>query len=213
MHFFQFYFTKGVPETPKVSLKFNCFIVSGFQKSILNTSCKDPKVTSARYVTSGRPQDVNFEHKYKTHFCGIVFQFQFTKCLYQIIKSQLLPILLVLEKLPMNVLKTSQSDICSVTSLGHPQDVNLNIFHKIGFQGIFSIFPDTKGIPYIAEPKSLKNIKRTILVLLRSGTSRPKQDHKGVFSGHLCHLGNYDEYYRICIEIQKNKPHKKKSPF
>ena len=75
LHFFQFYFTKGVSETPKVSLKVNCFIVSGFQKSILNTSCKDPKVTSARYVTSGRPQDVNFEHKYKTHFCGIVFQF------------------------------------------------------------------------------------------------------------------------------------------
>ena len=53
----------------------------------------------------------------------------------------------------MNVLKTSQSDTCSVTSLGRPQEVNLNIFHKIGFERSFSIFPDGKFIPYTEEPK------------------------------------------------------------
>ena len=37
-------------------------------------------------------------------------------------------------KTPINVLKTSQSDTCSVLSLGRPQDVvNLNTFHKIAF--------------------------------------------------------------------------------
>ena len=39
----------------------------------------------------------------------------------------------------MNVLKTSQSDTCSVMSLGR-QDVNLNIFHEIGFTEIFIYF-------------------------------------------------------------------------
>ena len=42
-------------------------------------------------------------------------------------------ILSVLEKRPKNVLKTSQSDIHSVTFLEHPQDVNLIIIRKIGF--------------------------------------------------------------------------------
>ena len=40
----------------------------------------------------------------------------------------------------MNVLKISQSDTCSVTSLGRPQDVNLNILHEIGFTEIFIYF-------------------------------------------------------------------------
>ena len=53
----------------------------------------------------------------------------------------------------MNVLKTSQSDICRVTSLGHPQYVNLNIFNKIAFYENFSIFSDAKCIPAITQPK------------------------------------------------------------
>ena len=59
----------------------------------------------------------------------------------------------VLEKRPMNVLKTFQNDNCSMTSLGRPQDVNLNIFHKIGFEGKFSIFHDATCITYTEEPK------------------------------------------------------------
>ena len=46
-----------------------------------------------------------------------------------------------------------EGPVCSVTSLGRPQDVNLNIFHKIGFYGKFSIFLGAKCMPYIAEPK------------------------------------------------------------
>ena len=65
----------------------------------------------------------------------------------------------------MNVLKTSQSDTCCKTSLGRLQDINLNIFHEIGFQGNFSIFPDTKCVPDIAEPK----------VWFCYGTGRPDQ--------------------------------------
>ena len=53
----------------------------------------------------------------------------------------------------MNVLKTSQGDICRVTSLGRPQRVNLNIFNKIAFYGNFFIFSDAKCIPDITEPK------------------------------------------------------------
>ena len=53
----------------------------------------------------------------------------------------------------MNDLKTSQSDTCSVTSLGRPQEVNLNIFHQIGFERSFSMFSDSKFIPYTEEPK------------------------------------------------------------
>ena len=56
----------------------------------------------------------------------------------------------------MNVLKTSQSDICRVTSLGRPQQVNLNIFNKMAFYGNFSVFSDAKCIPDIAEPNKLK---------------------------------------------------------
>ena len=39
----------------------------------------------------------------------------------------------VKEKRPKNVLKTSQSNTRSLTSLGRHQDVSLNIFRKIGF--------------------------------------------------------------------------------
>ena len=53
----------------------------------------------------------------------------------------------------MNVLKTSQGDICRVTYLGRPQRVNLNIFNKIAFYGNFFIFSDAKCIPDITEPK------------------------------------------------------------
>ena len=53
----------------------------------------------------------------------------------------------------MNVLKTSQGDICRVTSLGRPQLVNLNIFNKVAFYGICFVFSDAKCIPDITEPK------------------------------------------------------------
>ena len=56
----------------------------------------------------------------------------------------------------MNVLTTSQSDIFRVTSLGRPQQVNLNIFNKMAFYGNFSVFSDAKCIPDIAEPNKLK---------------------------------------------------------
>ena len=108
---------------------------------------------------------------------------------HQIIKHQLLHIPSVLEKRPMNVLKTSQSNTCIVTSSGRPQDVNLETFHKKAFQGKFSIFPDAKCIPDNAEPKQVKNLIRPILVLLWFGTSRPKQDHNGTSSGHLVPAG------------------------
>ena len=68
----------------------------------------------------------------------------------------------------MNALKTSQSDTSSMTSLGRSQDVNLNVFHKIGFYEKFSIVSDAKCIPDIAEPK---NIACPMLALLWSGTS------------------------------------------
>ena len=53
----------------------------------------------------------------------------------------------------MNVVKTSQGDICRVTFLGRPQHVNLNIFNKIAFYRNFSMFSDAKCIPDITEPK------------------------------------------------------------
>ena len=53
----------------------------------------------------------------------------------------------------MNVVKTSQGDICRVTFLGRPQHVNLNIFNKKAFYRNFSMFSDAKCIPDITEPK------------------------------------------------------------
>ena len=68
---------------------------------------------------------------------------------------------------PKNVPKWNQQrDV-----LGRSQDVNFNVFHKIGFYKKFSIVSDAKCIPDIAEPK---NIACPILVLLWSGTSWPK---------------------------------------
>ena len=65
-------------------------------------------------------------------------------------KKLVIPNFLVLEKSPKNVLKTPQIDICSLTSLGCPQDVSLM---KKGFYEIFSIFLDSEVISDIAEPK------------------------------------------------------------
>ena len=79
---------------------------------------------------SGRSQDVHFEHKYKTYFCGKIFSFSSPN---MCIRYSKVSYFIFLEKRPKNVLKTSQSDTRSVTSLGRPQDVDLIIIHKIGF--------------------------------------------------------------------------------
>ena len=44
------------------------------------------------------------------------------------------------------------------------------------------MFPDATCRSDIAEPKEVANLIRLILVLLWSGTSRPKWDHKGTSS-------------------------------
>ena len=46
----------------------------------------------------------------------------------------------------MSILKSSQSDVRSVTSLGRPQDINLIKIHKIGFQENFSLLRGSKCI-------------------------------------------------------------------
>ena len=61
------------------------------------------------------------------------FQFSFSKFVYYTLKSQLLHILSVSEKRPQNVLKTSQSDTRSVTSLDSPQDINLGKYFYISW--------------------------------------------------------------------------------
>ena len=61
----------------------------------------------------------------------------------------------------MNVLKKSKSKTGSVTSLRRSQNVNLNIFHEIGFYGNFSIFPDAKCTPGITKPEQNKNINKS----------------------------------------------------
>ena len=68
-----------------------------------------------RVTFSGRPQYVHFEHKCKTHLCGKVFNFSSPN--------------VCVEKRPKNVLRTSQSDTRSVTSLWR----HLIIINKIGF--------------------------------------------------------------------------------
>ena len=136
----------------------------------------------------------------------VIFSVLVHQCVYQILKSQLLHIPSVFEKRPEKVQQTSQSDTCSVTSMGRPQDVNLNIFHKIGFQGNFSKFPDAKCISDIAEPKYVKNLIRPILVLLWSGTSRVKQDHKGTSSGRCVPAGCQQDTCG-CIYFKNLNPH------
>ena len=46
----------------------------------------------------------------------------------------------ILEKRPMNVLKMSKSDTCSMTYLGRPQDVNLIVFRKKRFLRKFFLY-------------------------------------------------------------------------
>ena len=53
----------------------------------------------------------------------------------------------------MIVLKRSKSKTGSVTPLRRSQNINLNIFHEIGFYENFSIFPDAKCIPDITKPE------------------------------------------------------------
>ena len=94
----------------------------------------------------------------KTPFCGKIFDFsslhaciKYCKLLLNTIilntKSLLLHDLSILEKRPENVLKTSQSDIHCVTSLGRHLDVNVTEIHEI------SLFPYFQCISDIAVQK------------------------------------------------------------
>ena len=56
----------------------------------------------------------------------------------------------------MNVMKTSQSDTWSVISLGRPQDVDLNIFHEIGFREMFVYFLMPSAYKTLQSQKKLK---------------------------------------------------------
>ena len=88
----------GVPRTLILSLSYKCIFTALFsilfhQMRAYFTKCmhqmyaysfrfseKRPKYVLLRsqndvwsVTSSGRPYDVNFEHKYKTHFCSIIF--------------------------------------------------------------------------------------------------------------------------------------------
>ena len=69
-----------------------------------------------------------------------------------------------------------QRRIHSETSLGRPKDVNIVIIHKMGFYDFFLIFLDSNCLSDIVLPSHVRNLILPILVLLRSETSRPKQD-------------------------------------
>ena len=83
----------------------------------------------------------------------------------------------VLRTCPNGPICKAKGRICSGTSFGRTQDVNLNIIHNICFKGIFSIFPNFKCLSDNVLPKLVKNLIRPILVQLWSGTFQPKQDH------------------------------------
>ena len=110
----------------------SCLIVLGFKKNVLQTSYKGPKATSSGWRSPDVPS-TSILNKSTKRIYVVIFSVLVQQMCAINTKSQLLHILSVLEKRPMNVLKTSQSDTCSVTSLGCAEDVNLNIFHKTGF--------------------------------------------------------------------------------
>ena len=79
-------------------------------------------------------------------------------------------ILSVLEKRPTNFVKTFKSYTRSVTSLARPQDVNLENFHKIGFHGNFSIFPEAKCIPNIEKLTTICG--KTVKIVYKKSISK-----------------------------------------
>ena len=62
---------------------------------------------------------------------------------YEILKSQLLLILKVLEKRPADILKTYRKDVRRVTSLGRPHGVNFDPLEQMHFNCIFFNFTST----------------------------------------------------------------------
>ena len=83
-----------------------------------------------------------------------------------------LEVLSYLEKRLSNVLKMSQSDICSVTSVGRPQDVNLIIIHKVGFEENISLYFLVASVyQTLNSQNKFKNLARPILALSWSETS------------------------------------------
>ena len=109
--------------------KVNCFIAFSFWRNVQKTSYKGSKVTSSGW----RSWDVP-----KTPILSIS-----TKRISAVIFSVLDHQMCVLDSKNLVIAysfglgKMSQSETCSVTSLGRPQNVNLNIFHKMVFMEIF----------------------------------------------------------------------------
>ena len=154
--------TKYVPETyvppnifHQICLKHyrvSCFIVLGFWRNVLKASYKGPKVTSGGWRSPDVPRTsiLNMSKK----LISVVI---FSVLMHQMCVLDTKKLVITYSfgfgetscELPRNVPKWRlQHDVLG-TSSGH----HLNILQKVGFQGNFSVFPDTRCIPDIAEPK------------------------------------------------------------
>ena len=110
-----------------MQMHFHCIIFNFILPNVLKTSYKGPKEASG----GRRSREVP-----RTSILDIS-----RKCISVVIFSVLIHQMCVLDTKKLVITYSSsfgetsscQSDTCSVTSLGRPQDVNLTICHKIGY--------------------------------------------------------------------------------
>ena len=84
-------------------------------------------------ASSGRPLDSSLKIYYITHYLCIIFDLISPNVLREILKTQLLHILTVLENRPVDFLKMSRKDVHRVSFLGRLQDVHFEPFRTIVF--------------------------------------------------------------------------------
>ena len=134
MHFHCFILNFISPNNCLKQWRVSCFIALDFWRNVLKTSYKGPKVTSGGWCSRDflRTTILNINTK------GISVVILFLVLVHQMCVLDTKKLIVVDsfsfgETSYMNVIKTSKSNICSVTSVRRPQDLNLDNFHKIGF--------------------------------------------------------------------------------
>ena len=120
-----------------------------------------------------------------------------------------------LEKRPKNILKTTAIDICSVTSLGRPQGVNLIIIQRICVREFFlyflissvvSIFPDIRHCSAKISQKPNTFYFGSIMVQDVSTKIEPTSSGRCVLAGQKsrCLLSRKVNYCHLLVSIENN---------
>ena len=146
MHFHCIIFSFNSPNVYQKHEGVNYFIVLGFWKSFLKASYKDPKVASGEWHSRDVPRTSTLNISTK-RISVVIF-------LFLVHQMCVLDIKKLVIAYSFSFGETSYERPKHVSKRPLQRDVlNLNNFYKRGFKGNFSMFPDAKCIPDIAEPK------------------------------------------------------------